>query len=382
VQTMHPSIMLGSYVWAQDRLPGDEFRLRLEDLGAHMDRHGWEGMLIYGDAREHTALAYLSNFIPRMRWGMALVPRHGESRLLCSMSTRDLPAMRTMTCIADVHSGWEWDNAFTPWFARFKGESTVNLGTIGFDLMTPALQESVRRSIGERFALHRADTVLRLLGRAKRPRELSVMRDACKVLDAAARAMLESWQRNSEPETAALDGERVARAMAAQDVRTLVSVNGGRTLIPFQGRFETSPNPLAAYVAVKVGGYWADMFVTAGIRSTAALHHAEAALDALVAAVWPGVAAPELYEKAISALRPYKLHPALGNSVGHGIGLSLHEGTEFREGCRGVLVEDGVYTLQVGVADPPSGYILMSAIVRNTVKGAEVLACSPSAIAS
>ena len=77
-----------------------------------------------------SALAYVSNFIPRMRWGMALVPRTGEARLLCSMGTRDLPAMRTMTWIADVQSGWgpEWPKAFDPWIERLKAEQPVRLG--------------------------------------------------------------------------------------------------------------------------------------------------------------------------------------------------------------------------------------------------------------
>ena len=71
MQTMQPSVTLGSYTWAQDRLPVDEFTLRLEELRAAMAQHGWQAVLVYGDVREHAALAYLSNFIPRVRWGMA-----------------------------------------------------------------------------------------------------------------------------------------------------------------------------------------------------------------------------------------------------------------------------------------------------------------------
>jgi len=376
---MQPSIMLGSYVWAQDRLPIDEFGLRVDDIRTQMGCNGWKGVLIYGDAREHAALAYVTNFIPRMRWGMALFAREGEPRLLCAMSTRDIPAMRTMTWIADVRSGWEWSAAFDPWFDGLAGEAGAGLGTIGFDLMTPALNQAVRRSLGERFTLQRADDLLKIPRSAKRPRELSMMRHACKVIDAAARAFVASWRQNRAPETVALDAERVARAMAAQDVRTLVSLDGGRTLVPFGGRFEAGAEPLAGYIAVKVAGYWADLFVTASTQAMPAARHAEAALDSLVAAIRPGVDAAYAYDRAVAALAPFKLHPALGGSIGHGIGLSLHEGPEFCEACRVVLEADGVYSLQVGVADPP---FLISAIVRNTANGAEVLARSPSVLAS
>ena len=246
--------------------------------------------------------------------------------------------------------------------------------------MAFALSQSVRRSLGGRFQLERADDVLKIPRNAKRPRELSMMRRSCEVLETAASAFVESWRRNRAPEIAALDGERSARRMAAQDVRTLVSHDGGRTLVPFQGRFDAGALPLAGYIAVKVQGYWADMFVAAGVQPRHVAHRAETALDALVAAIRPGVVASDARQRAIEALGPFMLHPVLCGSVGHGIGLSLHEGPEFDEGCRLILEEDGIYALQVGLADPPSGYALRSAIVRNTARGAEVLARSPSSV--
>jgi Xaa-Pro aminopeptidase len=379
MQTVQPCVTIGSYIWAQDRLPYDEFTLRLDALRAAMERNGWPAVLVYGDVREHAALAFLTSFIPRVRWGMALLPRTGDARLLCAMSTRDLPAMRTLTWIADVRSGMgpEWEKAFDPWVESIKGDQAQNLGTIGFDIMAPVLQASVRRSLGERFALQRADDVVAIPERRKRPRELTMIRASCKLLEAAAKTFADSWRGNHAPETAALDAERVARSLAAQDVRTLVSLDGGRTLVPFQGRFEKFAGPLVGYLAVKVLGYWADMFVTVDDGSVAdAARHAEAALDAVIATMRPGARTDALHAKAAGALAPYTLHPVLGGSIGHGIGLSLHEGAEFQASSEAVLVEDGVYSLQVGAADAKVGNVLMSAIVRVAAKGTEVLVCS------
>jgi Xaa-Pro aminopeptidase len=381
MRTMQPSVTLGSYTWAQDRLPFDEFTLRLENLHAAMDENGWEAVLAYGDVREHASLAFLSNFIPRVRWAMALLPRHGDARLLCAMSTRDLPAMRSLTWIADTRSGMgpEWAKSFDPWFDQFKTEKAVDLGTLGFDFMAPVLFQSVRRSLGERFALQRADDILRLASRPKRPRELTMIRATCKVLTAAAKTFGERWGKNRSPEAAALDAERVARSLAAQDVRTLVSLDGGRTLVPYQGLFEQKAGSLVGYIAVKVAGYWADMFITVDDRDPGpASRHAEAALDALIAGMRPGVSSAGLHAAAANALRPFTLHPALDESVGHGIGLSLQEEPVLFAAENAALVEDGVYTLQVGIADPKAGNVLISAIVRNTRTGAEVLARSPS----
>jgi Xaa-Pro aminopeptidase len=377
--TMQPSVTIGSYTWAQDRLPYDEFTLRLDALRSGMDRNGWPAVLVYGDVREHAALAYLSNFIPRVRWGMALLPRTGDPRLLCAMSTRDLPAMRTLTWIADVRSGMgpEWEKAFDPWFERFTGSNALQLGTIGFDIMAPVLHEAVRKSLGTRFLLQRADDIVAVPPPRKRPRELTMMREACRLVEVAAKAFVDGWHACGEPETAALDAERTARSLAAQDVRTLISLDRGRTLVSFRGSFEKNSGPLVGYLAVKAMGYWADLFVSVDKGRTHASRHAEAALDALIAAALPGARAGDLYAKATAALAPLRLHPVLSGSVGHGIGLSLNEQPEFRADADPVLTEDGVYTLQVGTAGSEADNVLLSAIVRSAPKGAEILARSP-----
>jgi Xaa-Pro aminopeptidase len=239
--------------------------------------------------------------------------------------------------------------------------------------MAPLLHQSVRRSLGERFSLRRADDILGMPPQRKRPRELTMMRASCALVQTAAKAFADTWRQSGEPETAALEAERLARSLAAQDVRTLISLDGGRTLVPYQGLFEKKPGPLVGYLAVKVMGYWADLFVTVDERRTEASRRAEAALDALIAAVRPGAPAADVFAAASSALGPLPLHPVLGGSVGHGIGLSLDEQPELRAGADTELVEDGLYTLQVGTADPAAGNALVSAIVRNAAKGAEVL---------
>lgn len=384
MRTMQPCVTIGSYTWAQDRLPGDEFSLRADALRGAMAQHGWHAVLAYGDVREHGALAYLSNFIPRVRWGMALLPRSGDARLLCAMSTRDLPAMRSLTWIADVRSGMgpEWQNGFDPWFERFAAvPAPQKLGTLGFDLIAPVLHDAVCRSLGERFVLERADDVLAVPPQRKRPREHTLLRASCKLLHDTAQVFADTWRESGEAETAALAAERAARSRAAQDARTLVSLDGGRTLAPYQGRFDKTAGPLIGYLAVKVLGYWADMFVTVDDRGSAARGRAEQALGALIAAVRPGARAGDLHAAALAEIMPLRLHPVLSGSVGHGIGLSLDEQPQFRAGVDTILVEDGIYSLQVGCADTDAGCALVSAIVRATPNGAEVLLRSPASAA-
>ena len=161
--------------------------------------------------------------------------------------------------------------------------------------MAPVLFQAVRRSLGQSFTLRRAEDVLAVPPERKRPRELTMLRASCKLVETAANAFVASWRSSGEPESAALDAERLARSLAAQDVRTLVSLDGGRTLTPYAGRFEKTAGPLVGYLAVKLAGYWADVFLTAEETPSPAARHAADALDTLIAAVKPGARSGPLH---------------------------------------------------------------------------------------
>jgi len=377
MRTVHPSIIIGSYVWDEDRLPRDEFQIRMAGLHRVMDDNGWKAVLIYCDAAEHSELAYFTNFIPRLRWGMGLIPRQGEPRLLASMSPRDVPAMKLMTWIPDLLSGWNWEAGFDPWLARLNAEEPIDIGSVGFDRMRPPLMRSLEKSLGNRFRLHVADAAVSAC-RLPRPRELSTIRQASKVVETAAEAFVQAWRQGKDVETAALAGERSARLQAAQDVRTLVSFDGGRTLAPFRGTFDRKSDPLVGYIAVKHMGYWADLFVSAAGAPSALQPRIEAALEAMLQTAGPGVLAPDLYAKAIAELGSFALHPVLDGSVGHRIGLSSDEGGALRTDSNEPLAPGDVYTLRVGAHELMSGGAIVSAMVAITATGAEMLHCSPA----
>ena len=379
MRTVQPSIMIGSYVWDQDRLPRDEYEIRMAALHAAMDANGWKAVLIYGDANEHSALAYFTNFVPRLRWGMALIPRQGEPRLLASMSSRDVPAMKLMTFIPDVLSGWNWDTAFDPWLAKLSGDDPMDIGTVGFDLMRPPQFRLLEKSLGNRFRLKEADAAVAAC-RSARSRQLSQVRAASPVLTAAAEAFVAAWRNGTDVEGAALEAERCARLLAAQDVRTLVSFDGGRTLAPFRGAFEAKSDPLVGYVAVKHAGVWGDMFVTAASRPSDVQRRVQAAMDVVLGIAKPGVSAGALYAKAVEQFGALPLHAALAGSIGHRIGLSLDEGGALTHEADHALSPGEVYTLHIGAHNPASGGALTSAAIAITATGADLLHRSPAPV--
>jgi hypothetical protein len=337
---------------------------------------GWKAVLIYGDAAEHAALAYFSNFTPRLRWGMALLPRQGEPRLIAAMSPRDIPATRLMTWIEDVCSEANKD-AFESWLAQFGGNEPVDIGAAGIDLMRPPLFERLEQSLGDRFRLHAADAAIAAC-RTARPRALSLIRAASDLVRTTAGAFVKSWRAGAGIETAALEAERTARLRAAQDVRMLTSLDGGGTFSPFSGSLEKTAKSLAAYVAVKHMGYWADTFVSLGDGITDVQQRVDAALDALLRATRPGAKATALYGHATDTIKPSTLHPVLSGSVGNRIGLSLDEGGSLTHNGEDVLSPGDVYTLHVGAHDFATHGAFASAMIAVTNKGYDLLLRSPN----
>jgi Xaa-Pro aminopeptidase len=373
MRTVQPSIVIGSYSWDQDRLPRDEFQIRMDTLSRVMDANGWQAVLIYGDAAEHAALAYFSNFTPRLRWGMALLPRQGEPRLIAAMSPRDIPATRLMTWIDDVCSKANKD-ALDSWFAQFAGNEAI--GAAGLDLMRPPLFQRLEKSLGHGFRLHAADAAIEAC-RTARPRALSLIRTASDLVRTTAGAFVKSWRGGVGIEAASLEAERTARLQAAQDVRMLTSLDGGRTFSPFRGSFEKTAKSLAAYVAVKHMGYWADTFVSAGNGITGVQRRTDTALDALLRAARPGAKATALHGHATDTIKPYTLHPVLGGSVGNRIGLSLDEGGRLTQDSHDVLAPGDVYTLHVAAYDFAEDGAFASAMVAVTDKGYDLIHRSP-----
>jgi Xaa-Pro aminopeptidase len=357
-------------VFDSDRLLDDEYRNRLNAIYKKMDSRGQKALFVYGDASEHAELAYLTNFIPRMRWAMAMLPRDGEPRLVISISSRDMPAMRTMTWIKEVYSGWEWKHV-DQWIATLKESSpSGTVGALGFELMPEQLRANVARSLGKQFVLEDASD---LIGdrSVKRPRELSLIRHGCGITEAALSVFKTAWVKGRDPERAALAAERHARMNAAQDVRTLVSFNEGRTLEPYRGNFNVKTGSLLGYIAVKYAGYWSDGFVNIGAPPYL-VEKTRRALDTLIGACRPGVIANALPRDALAQLGSENLHPALGDGVGHAIGLSLHDGPEFDAKAHHLIKSGAVYTLQAGLADAHAG-VLASALVHVTDRGSRVL---------
>jgi hypothetical protein len=160
-----------------------------------------------------------------------------------------------------------------------------------------------------------------------------------------------------------LAGERAAGAAGAQDVRTLFSLDGGRTLRPFVAQTKQVTDPLLAYLAVRRFNYWAECFpmFTTRPQPGGLIEAAWGALIAARSAIKPGVASDAIGQSIAAAIEPYGAHPLTVRAFVQPMGLALDEppytdiGTTFEAG--------EVYSLRVGATDGSQGIICSGMIL-------------------
>jgi Xaa-Pro aminopeptidase len=180
--------------------------------------------------------------------------------------------------------------------------------------------------------------------RVKSPRELDCIRAACATLQAAVAAMAEAKRKGAGVTATILAGEHVAIQRGAQEVRSLFSLDGGRTLRPFSVPVEQAVDPLQVYIAVRHAGYWADGFVVLADTPPADLAKAQDALRRYLSAVKPGA-------------------PVAAPLAANGIGLALEEPVSVSR-----LEAGGVYSVRTTY-----GHACVSAMVAVSETGVETL---------
>lgn len=378
MKTMHPILLIGAYEWDAERLPITEFEDRLASLRREMDDRGWRALFLYGSNQEYAALAYFTNYTPKLRPGFAFVPREGAIRLIAGGGSRMLPAAEGLTWVKDVRAGGDIVKEIDAWTEDLDlGRSGIDVGATvglsGIERMPSALHADVVSALERKFSVEDADPVLPAMMRKKRPRERALLCQGCSILSQSHGAIADAYGAGAPVVEAMLAGERAARELDAADVRVLYSLDGGHNLQPFDQLSDSRSDPLLGYVAVKYRGYWAEGFITLSDRPSTAHERAKAALGALSAAIRPGLTGSELASIAAAETRGLATHPVVDGTIGYGIGLSPEEAPRLAvDGDQHVAAGD-VCSLRVGISDAEAGHALLSAVVAIEENEAEVL---------
>lgn len=374
MQTMHPTLLVGPADWDSRHMPREEFDARLATLWQDYPDAG--GAIVYGNPSNHAALAYLTHFTPKLEAAVALIPRRGEAQLLIGGGVNMVPAAKPLTFVQNLAPLRDAANAAAAWVRALPRGG--NLLSIGGEAMPVGMRRAFDEALGSHLKIEAADEALRARMRIKRPRELRVLREACAVLDAAATALRDALRGGHSVTDCILLAEHSALRRGAQDVRSLFSLDGGRTLRPFDIPIAMRCNPLQVYLAVCQRGYWAEGFVRAATASDALQEKVAAILAVMVAAARPGRSSRELAKIVDAGRGDFQPHPLADDVFGSSIGLSLDEPPLLTRQSDTTLEPGAVYSLRAGLIDGSAAGALASALVAVSAAGAELLWSSAS----
>ncbi len=351
--TQHPTLLIGPSDWDESRAPKSEFERRINALWAAFPTASQA--VVFGSAAHHGELAYLTNFVPKLEPGIALLSRDGNHKLLFGGGPNMIGAMKPLTFIADMAPL----NALAKLIAGWKSPLLIGGGG-----MSSALRKTVDDATNG--TAHDVTAQVRTMMRHKSPSELAAIRDACDTLNKAMTAIRDAARSGSSAAAAVLAGERAAIDSGAQDIRTLFSLDGGRTLRPFERLDDRHSDPLQVYVAVRRFNYWAEGFACFFREPHPALSLAALLMDNALSAIRAGLPAAHL-AKIVAVGAPYRHHPVTQGALVGAMGLSL-------DAPPPTVFEPGeVYSVRAGLTDGAGQHAVISAMVAVRDDGTDVL---------
>ncbi|HEY3918028.1 MAG TPA: M24 family metallopeptidase [Stellaceae bacterium] len=366
MRVTQPAVLVGNYDWDETLVPRAEYEARLKEVLAKLDG-GLAGLVVYGNKVDNAALAYLTNFAPKIESGIALVAKDGKVRVHAAGSPQMMINAKRLTWVEDVRPQRDVPKHVADWAAEAAAQ-----GPLGFwatEAMPADLLPRLQAGLGDRKLVDVSATLNALL-REKSPVALKLSHEACGML-AKAMAALKVRSTKATGREAAVAAEQAAADAGAQDVRMLISLSKGGTPTAIDYPEGPKLDPLLAYIAVRHAGYWAEGFVTLSAAENPMLTRTRAALKAMLAAAKAGTTVAELRDAAQSALGGLAIHPA-AHKAAVGVGLQLEE-VESEPGGVARLEAGRVYSLRAGAHLSLSDNALLSAMIVPKAGGVDVL---------
>ncbi|HEX7002917.1 MAG TPA: Xaa-Pro peptidase family protein [Trueperaceae bacterium] len=339
-----------------------------EELPTLLDEHGLDALIVTSPAN----VRYLSGFATP-KDGRVFIGKEGSWLLTDARYTAQ--AAEETLLPREIRRDW------LPWVAERVGE-----GRLGFeaDDLSVASYEDLRKLLATEPVPLRS--LLRDRRMVKRPSEIDALREAARLTDAAFDHILTVLEPGMSEVDVALELERLMRSQGAEAKSfDIVVASGYRSAMPHgvasAKKLETGDLVTLDFGAT-VDGYHADMTRAVAIGKIDAELRAmyEAVLEALeesLAATGPGRAGADLDGLARRALARHGLEQQFAHSLGHGVGLDIHEGPQVSRNSADTLRPGMAVTIEPGVYVPGKGGVRIEELVVITEDGHEQLSKSP-----
>jgi Xaa-Pro aminopeptidase len=321
----HSVLKRGCSTWDKEQMPEEEYQGRLERVRQQMAQQGLDALVIYGDNYSYADLCYLTNYFPKVRGGLGIIPRSGPLSLLLNIGSRDVPFAKSLTWVEDVRASGELGRDGAEAFKE-KGLDRGRVGLVdsgkGFPL--PQLEE-FKRSLSQ-VQWQPCDSMLQAMRLRKSARELVALREAGRVLSEicdGARELIKSGRKEYE---IIADIDRLARDKGVEDIRILA---GAKRLQPpsFKMTAEVE-NHWAIHLAIQHERYWAEVdrsyILSSEPKHQSAYQKAQEIVAKMAAQLKPGNSVSAIEQTARNQLGEFYA-TAANYGLGNGMGLSQWE---------------------------------------------------------
>lgn len=252
----HSVLKRGCSTWDKQQMPQEEYESRLERVRHEMARQGLDALVVYGDNYAYADLCYLTNYFPKVRGGIGIVPRRDPISLLLNIGSRDVPFAKSLTWVDDVRASGQLgrDGAEV---LKEKGfaQSRVGLMDSGKGFPLPQLEE-LKESLPQA-QWQPSHSMLQQMRLQKSARELVALREAGRVLNeisGGARELIKPGRKEYE---IVADIDRLARDRGVEDIRILAGEK--RLQAPSFKMTASVGNHWAVYLAIQHERYWVEV---------------------------------------------------------------------------------------------------------------------------
>ena len=278
----HSVLKRGCSTWDPEQVPQAEFQARLDAVRQEMTRQNLDALVIYGDNYSFADLCYLTNYFPKVRGGIAIVPRDGAISLLLNIGSRDVPFAKTLTWVEDVRASNQLGRDGAK-LLKENGFEKANIGLSDSGQGFPLPQLEEMKNFLPEVTWQECHSMIQPLRLIKTAQELAAMREAGRVLKQvcnSARDFIKPGRKECE---IIADIDRFARDRGAEDIRILA---GEKRLNP--PSFKQAANlgkHWAVYLAVQHERYWVEAGRTFILSNEAKLQGAYARAQEIVTAM-------------------------------------------------------------------------------------------------
>jgi Xaa-Pro aminopeptidase len=328
----HSVLKRGCSTWDKQQMPEEEYQGRLEVVRQQMDQQGLDALVIYGDNYSFADLCYLTNYFPKVRGGIAVVPRNGAISLLLNIGSRDVPFAKTLTWIEDVRASNQV-GADGAKLLKEKGFEKARLGLVDSGQGFPLPQLEEMKSALPQVTWQDLHSLLQPMRLRKTARELAAMGEAGRLLREICQGAMSVIKPGRKEYEIVADIDRLARNKGAEDIRILA---GEKRLNPPSFKQAASiGSHWAVYFAVQHERYWAEAgrtyFVANDMKAQSAYGKAQEIVAAMAQQLKPNGAVAAIDETARKALGEFYATASL-YGIANGIGLNQWEAPFLSEG--------------------------------------------------